>query len=159
MSRKPLEIVQQLIDNITNADVIRELIAPDAVYVSLNFDHPELKTLLPWTGTTQGPRAVDAIIDTFDRIFQYWNVEELEVTDIFGEREHVAVFGKFTYRSATLGKAATSPFAIHAKVVDEKIIYLQCMEDTYATASTFRVRGSWYVHSDPEGKGFDFGTN
>jgi hypothetical protein len=159
MTQKPKEIVQKLLDNITAADVVRELVAPDATYVSLNLDNPELKTLLPWVGTTKGPRAASAIAETFYRLFLYFGVEAFEVTDIFGEGENVAAFGKFTYRSAALDKVATSPFAIHAKVAGDKVVFFQWLEDTYATASTFRVRGSWYVHSDPEGKGFDFGTN
>jgi hypothetical protein len=33
------------------------LVAPDATYVSLNFSNPELKKIMPWTGTDKGPRA------------------------------------------------------------------------------------------------------
>jgi hypothetical protein len=54
-----------------------------------------------------------------------------------------------------LGKVATSPFSILAKIKDGKIVYFQFMEDTYATASTFRVSGKWKIHSDPEGKAFE----
>jgi ketosteroid isomerase-like protein len=159
VARHPKDIVQSLIDNITDEVSVRELVSPDAVFVCLNFDNPELKTLLPWTGSSEGPHAVSAIVETFSRMFFYWDVERFEVIDLIGEAEHVVVFGKLTYRSTSLGKVASSPFAMHARVCDEKVVYLQWLEDTYATASTFRVRGSWYVHSDPEGKGFDFGTN
>ncbi len=47
-------------------------------------------------------------------------------------------FGKFTYRSVTVGQVFTSPFPILAKVHDGKITYFQFMEDTYASSSSFR---------------------
>ncbi|WP_207793476.1 hypothetical protein [Pseudomonas lopnurensis] len=33
------------------------LVTPDATYVSLNFENPKLKKILPWTGTYKGPEA------------------------------------------------------------------------------------------------------
>jgi uncharacterized protein len=33
------------------------------------------------------------------------------------------------------------------KVVDGKVTYLQFLEDTYATAASFRKDGSWTVHT------------
>jgi hypothetical protein len=158
MTDSPVEIVQRLLENPTNAEVVRELVSRDATYVSLNFESPELKTLLPWAGTTEGPRAANAIADMFSKASFYWDIEQFEVTDIFGVGEQVAAFGRLSYRSGSLGKLATSPFSIHAKVSNGHITYMQFLEDTYTTAATFRVRGSWYVHSDPEGKGFDFGS-
>ena len=153
----PVEVVRRLLENPTNVEVVRSLVSEDATYVSLNFENSELKTLLPWVGTTHGPRAADAILDMFSRASAYWDVEQFEVTDSFGAGDHVAAFGRLSYRSGALGKLATSPFSVHAKVIGSQITYMQFLEDTYTTASTFRVRGSWYVHSDPEGKGFDFG--
>ncbi len=32
-------------------EAARRLVAEDATYISLNFDNPELKQILPWTGT------------------------------------------------------------------------------------------------------------
>ncbi|WP_459556734.1 nuclear transport factor 2 family protein [Lacunimicrobium album] len=79
----------------------------------LNFDNPELKQILPWTGTSKGPQA---FIDAFSRIAKWWTIEDFTVTTLFGEGENVAVFGRFTYRSNSLSKTVTSPFSIHAKV-------------------------------------------
>jgi hypothetical protein len=67
------------------------------------------------------------------------------VTDKFASGEDVAIFGKFTYRSVAVGKVFTSPFAINAKVRNDKMVYFQFMEDTYASASSFRQSGSWTV--------------
>jgi hypothetical protein len=152
MSQTPIEVVQRFLENTTNPAVVNELVASDATYVSLNYENKELKTILSWTGTSKGPQA---FIDTFSRVFRYWENQHFEVKDIFGEGDRVAAFGTFTYKSNTLGKVATSPFSILAKVKDEKIVYFQFMEDTYATASTFKVKGKWKIHSDPEGKMFE----
>ncbi len=40
--------------------------------------------------------------------------------------DKVALFSRFTYRSTTLGKAATSPFAILARVTDGRVTYPIC---------------------------------
>jgi len=96
------------------------LVAPDATYVSLNFSNPELKKIMPWTGTDKGPRAYSG---TFLGVANYWKIEDFTVTDKFASGEDVAVFGKFTYRSVAVGHVITSPFSIHAKVHDDKIVY------------------------------------
>ena len=49
------------------------------------------------------------------------------------------------------GKAITSPYSVFAKVRDEKIVYMQFMEDTFGTASTFRLGAAGRFHSDPQG--------
>jgi len=63
----------------------------------------------------------------------------------------VAIFGRFTLRSVTLNQATESPFVVFAKVEDERITYFQYMEDTFATARTFRDRGTWTIRADPSG--------
>jgi uncharacterized protein len=85
--------------------------AEDAIYISLNFEDPELKRVMPWTGTSSGP---EAFISTFTRVATYWTIEAFEISDLFGSAEDVAVFGSFTYRSVSLGQAVRSPFSIHA---------------------------------------------
>ena len=82
--------------------------AEDAIYISLNFEDPELKRVLPWTGTSSGPEA-------FIR----------------------------------------SPFSIHAKVKDGKIAFFQFMEDTFATARSFRSNGAWAIQTQPDGPTFE----
>jgi hypothetical protein len=44
----------------------------------------------------------------------------------------------------------TSPFAILVKVVDGQVTFLQFLEDSYATAASFRKDGSWTVQTDPD---------
>ena len=43
-------VLQQLLQNTTNPKVLGQLMTPDATYVSLNFDNPELKKVEPWAG-------------------------------------------------------------------------------------------------------------
>lgn len=144
----PAEIIRAILNDPTNPEVVHRLVAPDATYVSLNFDNPDLRRIMPWAGTRTGP---DAVLDTYARVNRFWRSEAFEIGELFGEGENVAVFGSFTYRSTTLGKAITSPFAILAKVRDGQVIFMQFMEDTFGTASTFRSGGVATYHSDPDG--------
>lgn len=131
------------------------LVAPDAVYVSLNFDNPELKKIEPWTGTAKGPSAYSS---TFLRVAEYWTIEDFTITDKLAVGEDVAIFGKFTYRSVEVGHVFTSPFSIHAKVREGKMVYFQFMEDTYASASSFRQSGSWTVKTTKATPAFEVGA-
>jgi uncharacterized protein len=148
MTDGPVEVVQQVLANLTKADVLNDLIADDATYISLNYEDKDLKKILPWAGTSKGP---SAFIDTFPKgVLKYWVVESFDVKEIFGTGENVAVFGSFTLKSNTLGKVVTSPFGILAKVRDGKVVYWQFLEDSYGTASTFKAGGSWKVRNDPD---------
>ena len=144
----PAEIVRAILKEPTNPEVVHRLVSPDATYVSLNFDNPELKQIMPWAGTHTGP---DAVLETYTRVNRFWGSEGFEIGELFGEGENVAVFGRFTYRSVTLGKAITSPFAILAKVKDGRVVFMQFMEDTFGTASSFRSGGVARFRSDPDG--------
>ncbi|NTG45503.1 nuclear transport factor 2 family protein [Rhizobium rhizogenes] len=133
----------------------KRLVAEDATYVSLNFDNPELKKIEPWTGTAKGPSAYSS---TFMRVANYWKIEDFSVTDKIASGEDVAIFGKFTYRSVVVGTVFTSPFSIHAKVKNGKMTYFQFMEDTYASASSFRQSGSWTVQTTKDSVPFKVGA-
>ena len=124
------------------------LVAPDATYVSLNYENAELKKIMPWAGTSKGP---EAVLSTYTTVAERWESQAFDIETIFGAEENVAVFGRFTYESRTLGKAITSPFSIFAKVENGQVTYMQLMEDTFGTASTFRSGGNWKFQSDPAG--------
>jgi len=144
----PLEIVQQLLSNPTDADNVNSLLAPDAKYVSLNFDTPDLKRIMPWAGSHDEP---GALLQTFTDVNRYWSNENFEISDWIEQDGTVAAFGTFTYRSTVLGKEVTSAVAIMAKVVDEKVTYMRFMEDTFATARSFRSGGTWTIQANPDG--------
>ena len=148
MTMAPTDVVRMLLDDPTSPELVHRLVAPDATYVSLNFDNPELRRIMPWAGTRTGP---EAVLDTYTRVNRFWHSEAFEIEALFGQGRNVAVFGRFTYRSATLGKAVTSPFAILARVDDGRITFMQFMEDTFATAATFRSGGAVTYRSDPDG--------
>lgn len=136
-----IETIELFLANTTDPEVIKSVVDTNATYISLNFINPELQKILPWTGTHH--EGAKGFIDTFAGVNKFWTIQAFEVQDIFSEGEKVAVFGSFTYTSRTLNKQVTSPFAILAKVKDEKIYHFMFMEDTFATART--------IHSDPQG--------
>ena len=148
MNHQPKEIVQRLLQFVRDPDVVKDLCAPDVTYVSLNYSNPDLRKIMPWCGTGHG---ADAIIKTFHDVARFWSIDSFTPETTFGEGENVAVFGRFTYTSTKLRKTVTSPFAIFCKVKDRRVTYMQFMEDTFCTASSFRSGGEWTFRSDPKG--------
>jgi uncharacterized protein len=148
MAQTPVDIVRRLLGDPTNPDIVNELVARDSVYVSLNFADTDLKRIMPWCGTGHGS---GALLQTFTDVARFWHVNSFEILDIFGSDSRVAAFGRFTYTSTVLGQEVTSPFAVLAKVEDGKVVYTQFMEDSFATARSFRAAGTWTIQSDPDG--------
>ena len=56
MSASPIEVVGQWLENLLDPDVVNRVVAPDATYVSLNTEDAELNKIMPWAGTSHGPR-------------------------------------------------------------------------------------------------------
>ena len=150
--KTPKEIISLFLANTTNPDVIESVVDPKVTYISLNFDNPDLQKIMPWAGTHH--EGAKDFIDTFAGFNEFWTIQNFEVQDIFSEDEKVAVFGSFTYTSKTLNKQVTSPFSIFAKVKGEKIYHFMFMEDTFATAGSFRITPAGTFHSDPKGTQF-----
>ena len=148
----PIEVVGQWLENLLDAEVVNNVVAPDATYVSLNTEDPELQRIMPWTGTSYGPQA---FLDNLGMMFARWENQAFNVTAMFASDENVAVFGDFRYKSNSLGKVVSSPFSILVKVVDGKVTYLQFLEDSYATAASFRKHGSWTVQTEPDTEPFE----
>lgn len=142
-----VDVVNKFLANTTNPDVMRTFVAPDATYISLNYEDEDLHKIMMWCGTKKG---VEAFIENFANIWECWEALNFEPWDIFGDGEKVGVFGTFTYRSYTLNKTVTSPFSIFAKVKDGLIYHFQFMEDTFATAASFRIGSAGKFHSNPK---------
>jgi ketosteroid isomerase-like protein len=151
MPDSAVDVVNRWLQNLVDPEVVKQVVAPDATYVSLNTDNEELKRIMPWTGTSYGP---DAFLYNMGTMFTRWDNQAFNVTTIFGSGENVAIFGDFQYKSHSLDKTVTSPFAMLIKVVDGKVTFLQFLEDTYATASSFRKDGSWTIQTEPGTKPF-----
>jgi uncharacterized protein len=147
----PIEIVGEWLQSLLDPDVVNRVVAPDATYVSLNSDNPELKKIMPWTGTSTGPQA---FLDNLGMMFTRWENQAFNVTTMFGSDENVAVFGDFRYKSHSLGKVVSSPFSILVKVVNGQVTFLQFQEDSYATAGSFRRDGFWTVQTEPDAAPF-----
>ena len=155
MSTNPTDVIKELLEN-TAPDKVeaaaRRLVADDLTYVSLNFDNPELKRILPWTGTWKGQFTLS---DVFKRVAKFWTIEDFSVASLFGSGEDVAVFGEFTYLSNTTGKAFRSPFAIHAKVRNGKVVFFLFMEDTFASARSFSTDGTWTIKTELQAEPYE----
>jgi hypothetical protein len=52
ISASPIEIVGEWLQNLLDPEVVNKVVAPDAIYVSLNTEDSELKRILPWAGTS-----------------------------------------------------------------------------------------------------------
>ena len=149
MSANLTALLGQLLQNATNPEAVKKFMTPDATYVSLNFDNPELKKILPWAGTHVGPQSIP---EAFAGIQKFWKMLDFKVTDTIEQGNRVAYFGTFTYKSNTTGKEITSPFSLLARFEGEKVSYVQFLEDTYGTAFSFKTGGTTRFHSDPSGK-------
>jgi uncharacterized protein len=147
--RSPTEILSAILEKPTDISHISSLVTADVTYVSLNYSNPDLRKIMPWAGTSNGP---ETIVRTFTEVSRYWEVLSFEPEALFGSENYAAMFGRFTYKSAVLDKTVTSPFAAFAKCQDGRCIYLQFMEDTFATAASFRNGGSWTFQSNPNGE-------
>ncbi len=145
----PIDTVIKLLTNIADPNVIRSLVAEDATYVSLNFNNPELKKIMPWCGTNVG---ISAFVNNLSMVYQCWETLEFKPTEIFGSDDRVAIFGSFKYRSKVLNQVVDSPFSIFSKVKDGKVTYLQFMEDTFATAASFHDRSTGTYRNFPDSK-------
>ena len=147
-TKHPKDVLQAFLVNSGKETVkhaAEALVAEDAVYISLNFENPELEQIEPWTGTRKGRQIY---IDTFSNVGTYWEVNDFQITDLISEGETVAVFGQFTYTSVEIGHRFTSPLAIKATVKDGLITFFQFMEDTYASARSFRKSGNWEIQNN-----------
>ena len=142
MPASPIEVVGQWLQNLLDPDVVNSLVPSDAVYVSLNTEDAELSEIMPWAGTSHGPQA---FLGNLGKMFARWENQAFNVTTMFASGENVAVFSDFRYKSKSLGKVVASPFAIWVKVVGGKVTYLRFLEDSYATAASFRKDGTWTV--------------
>lgn len=142
-------VLQKLFANATNPEVVVELTTPDVTYVSLSFDDPDLKKILPWAGTHKGPQA---IVDAYTGVQTFWKALEIKISDTIEQENRVAFFGTFTYESNTTGKRVTSPFGLLARFQDGKVSYLEFLENSYSTAASFKIGGATRFHSDPAGK-------
>ena len=58
-------------------------------------------------------------------------------------------------KSNSLGKVVSFPFSILVKVVNGEVTYLQFLEDSYATAASFRKDGSWTVQPEASAAPFE----
>ena len=144
----PLAALQSILSNPTDLEVVKQFTTDDFVYVSLNYEHPELKQIMPWAGTNQGAKG---LVQTFIDVGRYWTTDAFQIQDSFENKDGAAIFGSFTYTSTRLGKTVTSPFSVLARGGNGKLSYVQFMEDTFATVRSFRESGEYLIKANPNG--------
>ncbi len=149
MSTNLTAVLQQLWQNQANLAVLRQLMTPDATYVSLTFDNPELKKVMPWAGTHKGPQSLPEASGAIQR---FWKTLDFKFTDTIEQGDRVAFFGSVTFKSNVTGREITSPFSLLARFEADKVAYFQFLEDSFGTAGSFRTGGSTRYHSDPSGE-------
>ena len=143
-----LAVLQSILANTTDLDFVKRFTTDDFVYVSLNYEHLELKRIMPWAGTSAG---AEGLVQTFVDVSRYWKIADFQIQDSFENKDGAAVFGFFIYTSTVLGKTVTSPLAILARGENGKLSYVQFMEDTFATVRSFREGGAYRIKADPDG--------
>ena len=141
-SNKNVETVKHLLTNATDQEVLKQLCASEVTDVS-----PLLQKCKSQAAHAirRPPRQRRTWRDPIHlhHLRQIWNNEDFQIEAIFGEGDHVAVFGHFTYRSHPLGKAYQSPFNVWCKFNEQgKVYYMQFMEDTFGTGATFEDDGT-----------------
>jgi hypothetical protein len=100
--------------------------AEDAIYISLNFEDPELKRVMPWTGTSSGPEAFI--------------------------RSPFSIHAKVKDGKIAFFQFMEDTFATARSF---KIAFFQFMEDTFATARSFRSNGALAIQTQPNGPTFE----
>jgi uncharacterized protein len=133
--------MEKLLSNPTNMDNVRDLVTPDATYVSLSLNNPAFKQIMPWCGTHDkaGPAA---IVEIFIKIGRHSETKAFNIEALFRSEENVQVNGTFTLGRGVLGITKSSPFAIWCQLNKEgNVTYMRFMEETFGTASSFEK--SW----------------
>jgi hypothetical protein len=148
----PLAVLLAIIANPKNLAHVKRYTTDDFTYVSLNYQNAPLKKIMPWAGTTAG---AEALVQTFIDVGRFWRIDDFTIEDSFENSDGAALFGRFTYTSTVLGKTVTSPFAVLARGNNGRLSYVQFMEDTFATARSFREAGSYRIKSNPDGSSVD----
>jgi hypothetical protein len=151
MSGSPIDVVSEWLQNALDENIVHRRATPDATFVSLHTDNAELNLIEPWTGISFGPQA---FLDNLGMMSSRWENQVVNVTTIFAPEENVAVFGDFRYKSLSLNQTLTSPFSVHAKVVNGQITYVQFQQDTYAIAASVRRKGLWTIQTEPDAAPF-----
>jgi uncharacterized protein len=78
MPSENVRAVERLLSNPIDIDNVKELVAPDATYVSLSLNNPSLKQIMPWceTHNKAGPAV---IVETFINAGLHWETKTFNI--------------------------------------------------------------------------------
>jgi uncharacterized protein len=153
MAPTPAEVVQDYYSIALSATIVKGLVVPDATHASLALDNPELEKILSCSGVRTKKGGLEAVLKVFGTANKIWVNEDFKIHVCFDDGENVVAIGQMPYRSKSLGKMFTSPFSVWAKVADGKVTYMQYLEDTLQSTTSFKVDGPFGSNNvDPETK-------
>jgi uncharacterized protein len=153
MAPTPAEVVQDSYSIALNATTVKGLVVPDATHASLALDNPELAKIVPYSSVQTKKGGAEAVLKVFGTANKIWVNEDFKIHVCFDDGENVAASGEMTYRSKSLGKMFTSPFSVWAKVANGKVTYMQFLEDTLQSMTSFKVDGPFGTYNlGPETK-------
>ena len=152
MSANLTAVLQQLLQNTSNLRALQQLMTPDATYVSLNFDNPELKKIEPWAGIHKGRRPYLMSLRQSNASGKH----SISRSPTLLSRVFVSPCSPFLRTDRTRpGRKSHRHSAFWRASRGDKVAYLQFLEDSYGTAGSFKTGGATRFHSDPSGREFE----
>jgi len=141
-------IPQQLLQNSTNPDVVKQHRTPDVTYESLDFDNSDLQKVLPWTGTNKARSAYR----TVKGVMTFLKALDLKIAGPSSTKTRRRSLAASPTKVNATGKEITSPFCLFARFEGDKVASIQFLDYRYGTATSFRPGGRTRFHSEPSGK-------
>ena len=83
MSRSPIDVVKTFLKDPTNPDIIGDLVAAvgRCECVTLNYENKDLRKIMP-LGRGR-PEDLRPSLDTFTRVFQFWENQSREIEELY----------------------------------------------------------------------------
>jgi len=93
MTPTPSKVVQKPLQHSLHHTIVKEIVAPDAVYSSLTLDNPELKKILSYNSVrkNRGPEAGLKVIGTVNKI---WTNEDFRIYACFDDEKNMTGLAK-----------------------------------------------------------------
>jgi len=148
MIQTPTEVVRQFLASTTNPTIVKSLVAEDATYVSLNYDNPISKRSCRGPAPAKVPRHSLTRLRASVSSGRFWLSLPKNCSALVKTSPSLAIHLQIEDAGKNRRISLLDSFRVH----DGKIVYFQFMEDTFATAASFKSGGSSIFHSDPNGK-------
>lgn len=127
----PVEVVKACYEAFGRGDVpgVLSHLADDVSWVDPGY--PDL----PYAGKCRGPAAV---AEFFQKLNEQWEFTSFEPRVFLETGPDVAVFGHFSVRARSSSQAASTPWAMHWRVENGRVVSYEAYTDTAALARALR---------------------